>query len=85
MCVCVCVREREKIRRRDREYHLSLRYFYNKSQPNIYIKQCDLGIKIDTWINGTKIPEKNPHIYGQLVYRKRAKNKQQGKESLFNK
>ena len=36
-----------------------------------------------TQINGTESPEKNPHLHGQLIYDKRAKNIQCGKgESL---
>ena len=35
--------------------------------------------------NRIEILEINPHIYGQIIYNKRAKNILQRKDSIFNK
>ena len=39
---------------------------------------------IDQW-NKTKVSEATPHIYNHLIFDKPDKNKQWGKDSLFNK
>ena len=39
-------------------------------------KQYVVGIKMDTEINGTeqRVQKQNPHLYGQLIFDKEAKN-----------
>ena len=39
---------------------------------------------IDQW-NRTKASEATPHIYNHMIFEKPEKNKQWGKDSLFNK